>query len=314
MKLVTPVEVDPQGFTLDHGNYIMLVGSCFTEHIGSRLAAMRFPVLSNPFGIMYNPLTMAEVLECCIADRPLSADDMVMQDGLWHSWLHHGAFSREEREECLQVCNEAVHQAHAFLQRCDRLMLTFGSAWYFTYRETGRVVGNCHKVAAQKFDRRLATVEDIVTRWRPLIQQLRQQQVEVLITISPVRHWAYGAHGNQVGKAPLFLAIEQLSADSQSAVYYFPAYEILMDELRDYRFYADDLLHPSTLAEEMIWQRFQLAYMSEETITLCEKVEKLNKLQGHRMLHATVAAEKQQQTRISQLRQEVEELLEAYNK
>jgi len=314
MKLTTPVTIDPQGYTLHHGNYIMLLGSCFTESMGRRLETFRFPVLQNPFGILYNPLSIAEALERCLDNRPITSSELVLQDGLWHSWLHHGSFSRDSEEACLQVCNDAIRQAHDFLRTCDRLLVTFGSAWYFESRDNGLVVGNCHKVPSSRFVRKLATVEEILLRWRPLTQRFRSMHIEVLFTVSPVRHWAYGAHGNQVGKAPLFLSIEQLCVEQPSGFCYFPAYEILMDELRDYRFYADDLLHPSTLSEEIIWQRLQAAYMTDDTLALCDKIDRLDKLQGHRILHATPEAQRQQQIRIDQLSHEVEEMIHSYNK
>ncbi len=314
MKLYTPVSVERQDFSLHYGNHIMLIGSCFTENMGLRLQSLRFPVLLNPFGILYNPLSMAEALERCLDNRPISSDDLVQHDGLWHSWLHHGAFSAVDKEECLRRCNKAILQAHTFLQQCDKLLLTFGSAWHFVHLPSGRVVGNCHKLPSANFQRQLASVEAIMARWQPLLRRLQQQHTEVLLTISPVRHWAYGAYGNQLGKASLFLAIDALCNEFKSFTYYFPAYEILMDELRDYRYYADDLLHPSFMAEELVWQRLQQAYMSEDTIALCNKVDKLNKLQSHRMLHASPEAVRQHQSRKAQLQQEVEKLLAAYNK
>ena len=314
MKLSTPVTVDNTGFTLDHANASLLVGSCFTEYMGERMQALRFPVCLNPFGILYNPLSMAEALSRCLDNRPLTADELVSHDGLWHSWLHHGSFSQPDRDACLHACNDAIRQAHVFLQRCDRMVLTFGSAWYFVEKTSRRIVANCHKLPAANFDRHLASADDIVAAWNPLLDRLSSSGIEVLFTISPVRHWAYGPHGNHIGKAPLFLAVDTFCSSRRAQCHYFPAYEIMMDELRDYRFYADDMLHPSPLAQDIIWQRFQEAYMSPDTIGLCNMVDKLNRLRQHRMLHPSDEACARHQALVGAQQQQVEEMLSRYNK
>lgn len=289
LKLQTRVPAEKGDFTLGYDNRVLLMGSCFTERMGARLQDLRFHALINPFGILYNPLSMAESLRYCLDDREIGEDSLVFHEGFWHSWLHHGAFSSVNREECLQKCNSAIHEAHGFLQQCDRMILTFGSAWHYCLADaTGRVVANCHKVPASRFVKRLATVQEIIALWQPLIDRLTSQGVRLLFTISPVRHWAYGAHGNQLGKAVLLLALDQLSMNSLNdgaRVSYFPAYELMMDELRDYRFYADDMLHPSPLAENIVWQRFQQFCMSDETLVKCEEQDKENRRFAHRPIH-----------------------------
>lgn len=291
VKLQTPVVVGQSDFTLGYDNHTFLMGSCFTERMGIRLQALHFPVMLNPFGILYNPLSMAEALNRCLDDREIGEESLVFHDGLWHSWLHHGAFSSTDRDECLLRCNEAIHKAHLFLQQCDRMILTFGSAWHYRLSDPsgeGMVVANCHKVPAARFVKRLASVEEIMGLWQPLVDRLTSRGIHLFFTISPVRHWAYGAHGNQLGKAVLLLAVEQLQAssrDSSARMSYFSAYELMMDELRDYRFYADDMLHPSSLAEEIVWRRFQQFCMSETTIERCEQVDKDNRRLAHRPLH-----------------------------
>ena len=303
IRLTTPVEASKLSFKLSHHNSVMTVGSCFTENMGGRLQRLRFRVMVNPFGIMYNPFSIATVITRCLDDMPLDDSFLVYHDGLWHSWLHHGSFSRPDKEECLEVCNTAVHEAHRFLCGCDTLIVTFGSAWYFNLLENGVTVANCHKVPAARFEKRLATVDDVVSCWNPLIDKLREEGIRTLFTVSPVRHSAYGAHGNQLGKAVLLLALEQLGVD------YFPAYEIMMDELRDYRFYADDLLHPSAMAEEIVWRRLQESLMPEETVELCAKIEQLNALEGHRLLHPDAGSANLMQEKMCSLQREVERLL-----
>lgn len=306
VPLVTPVVFDAGGFSLAHSDDVLLVGSCFAEYIGRRLDDARFNVMTNPFGIVYNPFSMADVVERCIEGKEIGESDIAFRDGLWHSWLHHGSFSRPSADECLAVCNAGIERANRFIERCSTVILTFGSAWCYTLpiEGTARVVANCHKFPQSCFERRLASVDEIVSRWHPLVQQLVAQGKKLLFTVSPVRHWAYGAHGNQLGKAALLLAIEQLDQ------HYFPSYEIFMDELRDYRFYADDMLHPSSLAQEIVWQRVKQYYMSATTRDICDKADALNRLCAHRLLHADLEAEQALRERIASMEKELDELLD----
>ena len=283
VKLNTPVPIEPLGLTISYGDHIMLIGSCFTENMGQRMQSLRFDVCVNPFGILYNPLSMAEALGRCLNDDTIGEEHLVQYDGLWYSWLHHGCFSSADKVHCLNVCNDAIHKAHRFLQSCNTLILTFGSAWCYELASLGKVVANCHKLPANFFVKRLASVDDVVAAWKPLIERVLQCGMRVVYTVSPVRHQAYGAHGNQLGKAVLLLAIERLIQEVGGV--YFPAYEILVDELRDYRFYSDDMSHPSPLAEQIVWQRFQQVAMTEQTINQCDEIDKENKRNAHRPLH-----------------------------
>ncbi|MBO4306716.1 MAG: GSCFA domain-containing protein [Bacteroidales bacterium] len=313
VKISTHVPVEGDGFTIGYDNSVMLIGSCFTERIGERLRSLRFDVDMNPFGILYNPLSMAETLSRCIDDSPIDDTVLFNHEGLWHSWLHHGVFSNVDKDVCLQGCNNALHSAHAFLQKCDTVILTFGSAWYYVLNDgvgKGMTVANCHKVPSACFDKCLASVDEVVGAWSPLVERLLSQGKRILFTVSPVRHEAYGAHGNQLGKAVLLLAIErlqQMMADRE--VYYFPAYEIVMDELRDYRYYADDLLHPSAVAEEIVWQRFAQAYFHPSTMKICEKVDQLNDMLAHRIMNPDSEAAKKFYSNRQALQDEIENLL-----
>ena len=283
IKLNTPVPNEPLGFTISHSDHIMLMGSCFTENMGQRMQNLRFEVSINPFGIRYNPLSMAEALARCLDNSVIGEESLVQYEGLWHSWLHHGSFSSVDKADCLNACNDAIQTAHNFMKSCNVLILTFGSAWYYELTASNKVVANCHKLPAANFAKHIATVDEVVAVWKPLVERLKQSGIKVVYTVSPVRHQAYGAHGNQLGKAVLLLAIERLIAEAGGT--YFPAYEILVDELRDYRFYADDLTHPSPVAEQIIWQRFQEAAMTQETIRRCDEIDKENRRSAHRPIH-----------------------------
>ncbi len=270
----TAVPVNAGGVNLCHADAVALLGSCFADNMGERFEMAAFDVLRNPFGVLYNPMSIALCLRHCFDNREITKDDLVLQQGLWHSWLHHSSFSDSTPEACLLRCNAAIRRAHEFLSHCSTLVITFGTAFVYKQKGTGRVVGNCHKIPQQQFVKTLATVEDIVSEWQHLIFALPAHIKQIVFTVSPIRHWADGAHGNQLSKATLLMAIERLvGRRAGHVITYFPAYEIMMDELRDYRYYADDLLHPNALAEKIIWQRFEQTYMSEATLQIIDKAE-----------------------------------------
>ena len=232
--------------------------------------------MCNPFGTLYNPLSIASCLQRAVDNRPMQADELVWHDGLWHSWLHHSRFSHSDREQCLSHCNDAIRQTHDFLERKPLLMVTFGTAWVFYHQ--GRVVANCHKLPSQQFERRRLSVREIVEVWQPLSARLA---CPIIFTVSPIRHLADGAHGNQLSKATLMLAVDSM-VNANPQTYYFDSYELLMDELRDYRFYARDMCHPSDMAVDIVWERFQETYMSAGTRDCLRRQEKAYIQSQHR--------------------------------
>ena len=265
-------------FGIDYATGIVSLGSCFSDEIGKRLQEGDFHIEQNPFGTLYNPASIASALRRIMYDREIGMEDLVEHEGLWHSWHHHGSFSRATAEECLEACNSRIHQAHEALKQASLLMITFGSAWI--YEREGQVVANCHKLPQENFVRRKMSVEDIVSLWRPLLKELYSfhPHLSTLFTVSPIRHIGDGLHGNQLSKSTLLLAMDEL-VDSElppakrkkkgakveepdhPVTVYFPAYEIVVDELRDYRFYEADMVHPSTLAVDVVWDRFQRVTM-----------------------------------------------------
>lgn len=279
----TKIEMDNPGFTLDYHTRLMAVGSCFAENIGKRLAEGRFAIDLNPCGIVYNPVSVAHVLERLIDEHLWTEKELIWNDGKWVSFGHHGSFSSADRTECLSKINGRLQQGRACLQRAGLLLITWGTSWVYRYRPDGKIVSNCHKFPAGDFDRFRLSVAEITACYEHLLDQLRQlnPDLKVLFTVSPVRHWKDGAHGNQLSKSVLLLAIEQLM-ERREQVYYFPAYEIVMDELRDYRFYAEDMLHISEPAVDYIWTRFQETFFSPQTRDALKRVEKINKGLTHR--------------------------------
>lgn len=283
MELQTIVKPALPEFSLDYATRMMLVGSCFTENMGEKLKYFRFPVEVNPCGIVYNPLSVAATLDLLIEERHFTVDDLLQNDGKWVSLSHHGSFSDSDAGQCLGKINSRIEEAAAFLKQTDVLMITWGTAWVYYYRKDGRLVANCHKLPATDFQRLRLKIGDIVVAYSILLERLfaLRPGLKVLFTVSPIRHWKDGAHGNQLSKATLLLAVEQL-VERFNQVTYFPSYEIVMDELRDYRFYAADMLHISPQGIEYIWEKFKNHYLGKETQEVMKKVDKLNRQLLHR--------------------------------
>ena len=286
-NLTTPVLAPQMPFRIDYSTGIVSLGSCFADEIGARLQDGDFHVELNPFGALYNPASIAAAVRRLVDDRPIGREDLVQNEGYWHSWHHHGSFSRSTAGATLMVCNSRLHRAHAALGEASLLMVTFGTAWVF--EREGAIVANCHKVAPQEFARRRMTVEEIVALWQPLLEELAAYYpgLHVLFTVSPIRHMADGAHGNQLSKSTLLLAVDQLIAQNSrlNTLSYFPAYEIVLDELRDYRFFDEKMTHPTSVAVDVVWERFQRATMLPAIREQAHYNAKQHKREQHIPLH-----------------------------
>lgn len=264
MKLQTIVDIAPSAWKIGYDDRILMLGSCFSDSIGQIMTEHYLPVTCNPFGTLYNPLSIAQAINYQL---PLTNDQLplVSHDGLWHSMAHHGAFSRASREEAEAAVRASVESMQKAFQEATVIIVTFGTAW--VYEMDGRVVGNCHKLPENCFTRRRLSVDEIVETWRPLLAQ--HPDKHWLFTVSPIRHIRDGLHENQLSKATLLQAVEKLITEygiqNTYRISYFPSYEIMLDELRDYRFYADDLVHPSSMAVNYIWERFVDTYCTPQT-------------------------------------------------
>jgi hypothetical protein len=287
MNLRTRIETPASEVTITHDTEMLLFGSCFSEEIGNKLAEHKFRVEINPFGILYNPSSVYRGIERLITGKPFTSEELICHHGMYHSLMHHGSFSSPRQDEVLRLINERFEKAVSVLPQCDLLLITFGTAWVFRHLENGIIVANCHKLPARQFDRFRLTVEQITREWEGLIARLLRlnPQIRLLFTVSPVRHWKDGAHENQLSKSILHLAIDHLEQRFPQQVAYFPSYELMMDELRDYRFYGDDMLHPSPLAVDYIWERFSKACFSDETRRVNSEWSAIRKALDHRPLH-----------------------------
>lgn len=287
MQLQTIVKVDKPSFQVDYTTKLMLLGSCFVENIGARLEYFKFQTEINPCGIVYNPCSVAETLDMLLTERQFYESDLLQHNGKWVSLSHHGSFSAVRAEDCLSNINNRLANACAYLKKTDVLVITWGTAWVYRFRRTGQIVSNCHKFPASDFERFCLEVDEIVDIYTVLLRRLWQlnPEMKIVFTVSPVRHWKDGAHGNQLSKAVLLLAIDRLQRLYESVVY-FPSYEIVMDELRDYRFYGEDMLHLGGQGIEYIWEKFSDSYIFPETRMWMKKVDKLNRILQHRPFDA----------------------------
>ena len=307
--LTTPVKVPPLPLRLDFDSVIVSLGSCFADEMAYRLLASGFRMEQNPFGTLYNPASIALAVERIIDCHEITENDLVQHEGLWHSWYHHGSFSRPTVAETLEACNRRLHQAHEAFRSACLLTITFGTAWVFEKTDSdqwagacgqkpslhngtpitgNRIVANCHKLPASMFKRRMMTIEEIVALWQPLLNKIANfnSRLSILFTVSPIRHLADGAHGNQLSKATLLLATDMLcSACDNTATHYFPAYEIVLDELRDYRFFGPDMTHLTALAADIVYDRFQQATMTPAVIQQAHNNAKAARRQQHIPLH-----------------------------
>ena len=274
-------------FQLDHEDRLMLVGSCFTEHIGGRLSERKFQTTVNPFGIVYNPVSMAQSLERLLSGNKLFEEgDLVENMGLWHSWEHHGHFSKPDRTTTLSGINAAYKAASESLRSANRLLLTLGTAEVFMLRDSGQVVANNHKLPAAIFEQKRLSVAEVTDKLDAALSPLRANNpdLKIILSVSPVRHLRNGMVENQRSKAVLLLACESLCRQHEH-ICYFPSYELLLDDLRDYRFYASDMIHPSEVAVDYIWDYFSGMFFSEETRRLNGSIEKVVTAARHRPFH-----------------------------
>lgn len=278
MKLYTSVDIAPSERKIGYNDKVLLLGSCFADNIGEKFAEHYFQVTVNPFGTLYNPASIAQALTDI--RYPISDHRIINHNGMWHSMLHHGRFSHADRVEMLRRCEESRELMISSLEEATTVVVTFGTAW--VYEMDGEVVANCHKLPANRFTRRCLSVEEIVTMWQPIVSSLPNRRW--IFTVSPIRHIKDGLHANQLSKAVLLQAVDQLSSKN-AAVSYFPSYEIMLDELRDYRFYAEDMVHPSQLAVDYIWNRFVDTYMTADTQEEMRTLHQFWRDRHHRFLH-----------------------------
>lgn len=288
MEFVTKVNIDRPAFQLSHGNPIVSVGSCFAAEMGRRLRDRLFDIEINPAGTMFNPASIADTLTRILDRNEYRPDELVKdQEGLWHLMSHHSEFSSADPDAVIQRANARQCGAATMLHEERALLIvTFGSARAFRYLATGQIAGNCHKLPAREFAMTDLSLGEITAVWDALITRLTSANPSLIIilTVSPVRHKAYGLVADRLSKSTLILACHRLKALHPGIVEYFPAYEIFTDELRDYRFYAADMVHPSDVGADYVFGRFAETYLPDREHDLCRRCLALTRRISHRQL------------------------------
>ena len=288
----------PKPFTeqINHTDQLLLIGSCFTENIGNKLQQAKFKVLDNPHGILFNPASIVKAVTSYIQDRRYTAQDLFYQNECWNSWDHHSRFSDPDQASCLAGINQSQELAHRFLKKADWLMITLGSAFAYHIAQTvpsdgpatreGEVVANCHKVPTDKFNKVLMSAEEVYGCLFEMLSALKEFNpgIRVIFTISPVRHLRDGFIENNRSKANLIQAVHQL-VEKGKGLYYFPAYELVIDDLRDYRFYAEDMVHPNYTATNYVWDKFVPTCIDSSTRELMKEIQQIHSARIHKPFH-----------------------------
>lgn len=271
---------------ISHDRPVVMVGSCFTDNIGARLRDELYDCVVNPWGTLYNPASMAAAMLDLIYGRDYTLDELWERDGLWHSYSHHSRFSGTDPDKVLAGMNASLADARRAIDRASALVVTFGTAWIFRLKEGNRVVANCHKQPASTFNREMLNVTQTAGLWKKIVREInaRFPDLKIIFTVSPIRHLADGAHSNALSKATLLLAVDHIVRDNPSTALYFPSYEIMLDDLRDYRFYAPDMVHPSEVAVDYIYDIFKRSFTTAADRQLAAECASLMKRLRHRPL------------------------------
>ena len=274
----------PKGkFEISLKDRIFLMGSCFSENIGLSLLKYKFQSLQNPFGIVFNPASIKLGIDCLFSQKVFQQEDLLFHDEIFLSLQHHSSFSNMDSEACLDGINSTLIEARNFIKKADVFIFTPGTALAYKYRKNSEWVANCHKIPAKEFERSFLNVPDCIAAFESVIENIEKTnpKANILFTISPVRHWKEGIPDNQKSKSILHLAIRSI-VESRGNCDYFPSYEIMMDDLRDYRFYKPDLIHPNKTAIDYIWNKFAETYFTQESMDFIDEISKLQSSLNHR--------------------------------
>lgn len=289
MKFHSEFSIKKPGQLVSHTDQLLLIGSCFTENITAKLCKHKFRAVENPNGILFNPVSVSEALDAYIHNRQITVSDIFEYNETWHSWKHHSRFSAVSAEACVNQINASVNFAGAYLKNANHLLVTLGSAWVYELTDKaanaipGSVAANNHKAPADWFSKRLLGADETFAVLETVLGKLLRMnpQIQVIFTISPVRHLREGVIENNRSKAVLIQAVHEL-VHTHPQFYYFPAYELVIDDLRDYRFYAEDLVHPNYQATQYVWEKFTDACMSDETRALIKEIAEINLAYQHK--------------------------------
>ncbi len=297
-------------FQLDYQHNLLFLGSCFSDNIASNLIESAFKVESNPFGVLYNPISIKNALNSLMQQSVYQEKDLFYHKGLYHSFEHHSRFSKTDVQQTLANINQSLSQARAFFSKTNYLFITFGSAYVYEHIEEHKIVSNCHKLPAKSFKHYLLSPQEIVKQYKALIQKINDAlpQIKIVFTVSPVRYIKDSFRDNQLSKSYLHYSIAELEKAFDN-VFYYPAYEIIIDDLRDYRFFKEDLIHPNNQAINYVYEHFRKCFFSEQTIQIEQKVLKLRQAFKHKPFNPET---KEHQAFLQKSQEKLNQLLSTY--
>lgn len=284
MEFRTTIRNYERSIDIKHSHKIMLIGSCFSDNIGSKLNNAMFNVVINPFGTVYNPASIHSELTRITTGTPIAENEMFYANGMWNHFHFHSHFSKADKKVAISRMNERLSNAHDHLKQCDFVFITLGTAFVYEYKLSGEVVSNCHKLHVKEFSKRMLSCNEVKAYLDKIVVMISDYapQAKIIFTVSPIRHIADGLEANQLSKCTLRVATSETVAKSPDKCDYFPAYEIMMDDLRDYRFYAADMVHPSEVAIDYIWDTLKAAYFNDNTAQIVARCERISKRLAHR--------------------------------
>ena len=284
MQFITPIPIHKSNFQIDYNSKIVSLGSCFAVNIGEKFEHYKFQNTINPFGILFHPFALEKILAKAILQEEFTEEDIFFHNERWHSFDVHSDLSISDKEDFLKRLNSNLKNFRNDLIESSHIIITLGTSWVYRKIETDKIVANCHKVPQNQFKKELLSVEVIKNSLEKIIEIIAKvnSEAKIIFTISPVRHIKDGFVENQWSKANLIAALQQIINQKSEIINYFPSYEIMMDELRDYRFYAEDMIHPSQVAIDYIWKRFSETWISEEAISTLQEIENIQKGLKHR--------------------------------
>lgn len=307
MQFTTPIPIQKSIHQIDYNSKIVSLGSCFAVNIGEKFEHFKFQNTINPFGILFHPLALEKIISKAISKEKFTEENIFFHNERWHSFDVHSDLSTSNKEDFLQTLNSNSSLLHNSLSNCSHVIITLGTSWVYRKIETDKIVANCHKIPQKEFKKELLSVEEIKKSLEGIVNSISKlnTQAKIVFTIAPVRHIKDGFVENQWSKANLITAVHESLHSKLSIASYFPSYEIMMDELRDYRFYAKDMIHPSQTAIDYIWKRFSETWISEEALITLQEIENIQKGLNHRPFNGE---SEQHQKFLGNLQQRIEML------
>lgn len=294
MNFMLDIAIPPAPRQISYDDKIMMMGSCFTEQIGGKLLKLKFGLMQNPNGILFDPLSVCTALETYLETKQYNKSELVYLNELWQSWDHHSIFSGLNPEQVLDNINAAIIRANKFLSQAQFLVITLGSSFSYQLTNNGQPVANCHRAPGQWFNKHLVLVEEMSARFQSLIERIKlfNPDLQIIFTISPVRHIRDGVVENNRSKARLIETVHQL-VQSNLSCHYFPAYELVIDVLRDYRFFDVDLVHPNYPATAFVFEHFLKTWVKKEDLQIAEEIRNINNAFNHKPFQSETQAHKQ---------------------